>query len=141
MELRWDGVPSLADALRMLKEQAARTPPPQWVRVVGGWTEFQFAERRMPTLDEINAVAPDTPVFVMHLYDRALLNAAALRAVGTREKLTIRPRAKFNTTRTAILRVFSSPSRTLTSSTRRSPRGRNSRGKISSIPLDSSSEN
>src|SRR5262245_29665057 len=49
MELRWDGVPSLADALRMLKEQAQRTPPPQWVRVVGGWTEFQFAERRMPT--------------------------------------------------------------------------------------------
>jgi hypothetical protein len=82
MELRWDGVPSLADALRMLKDQAARTPAPQWVRVVGGWTEFQFAERRMPTLDEINAVARDTPVFVMHLYDRALLNGAALRAVG-----------------------------------------------------------
>ena len=82
MELRWDGVPSLADALRMLKQQAARTPAPQWVRVVGGWTEFQFAERRMPSLDEINAVSPDTPVFVLHLYDRALLNAAALRAVG-----------------------------------------------------------
>src|SRR3984957_3417964 len=82
MELRWDGVPSLADALRMLKEQAVRTPPPQWVRVVGGWTEFQFAERRMPTLDEINAAAPDTPVFVLHLYDRAILNRAALRAVG-----------------------------------------------------------
>ncbi len=82
MELRWDGVPSLADALGMLKEQAARTPAPQWVRVVGGWTEFQFAERRMPTLEEINVAAPDTPVFVLHLYDRALLNGAALRAVG-----------------------------------------------------------
>jgi predicted amidohydrolase YtcJ len=82
LELRWDGAPSLADALRMLKEQAARTPPPQWVRVVGGWTEFQFAERRMPTLDEINAVSADTPVFILHLYDRALLNRAALRAVG-----------------------------------------------------------
>src|ERR1700739_4709313 len=82
MELRWDGVPSLADALRMLKEQALRTPNPQWVRVVGGWTEFQFAEKRMPTLDEINAVSPDTPVFILHLYDRALLNRAALRAVG-----------------------------------------------------------
>jgi len=82
LELRWDGVPSLADALRMLREQAQRTPPPQWVRVVGGWTEFQFAERRLPTLDEINAVAPDTPVFVLHLYDRAFLNGAALRAVG-----------------------------------------------------------
>ncbi|WP_193165616.1 amidohydrolase [Microbulbifer hainanensis] len=82
LELRWDGVPSLADALRMLEEQVARTPTPQWVRVVGGWTEFQFAERRMPTLDDLNRIAPDTPVFVLHLYDRALLNRAALRAVG-----------------------------------------------------------
>lgn len=82
MELRWEGVPSLADALRMLKEQAARTPAPQWVRVVGGWSEFQFAERRMPTLDEINAAAPDTPVFILHLYGRALLNRAAIRALG-----------------------------------------------------------
>src|SRR5512143_598200 len=86
MELRWDGVPSLADALAMLREQARRTPPPQWVRVIGGWTEFQFAERRMPTLEEINRVAPDTPVFVLHLYDRAIVNGAALRAMGyTRE--------------------------------------------------------
>jgi predicted amidohydrolase YtcJ len=86
LELRWDGVPSLADALRMLKEQADRTPAPQWVRVIGGWTEFQFAERRLPTLDEINAAAPETPVFVMHLYDRALLNGAALRALGYDKK-------------------------------------------------------
>jgi hypothetical protein len=86
LELRWEGVPSLADAMRMLREQAERTPSPQWVRVVGGWTEFQFAEKRMPTIDELNAAAPDTPVFVLHLYDRALLNQAALRAVGyTRE--------------------------------------------------------
>ncbi|WP_156293770.1 amidohydrolase [Serratia oryzae] len=82
LELRWEGVPSLADALQMLKEQALRTPSPQWVRVVGGWSEFQFAERRMPTLDEINAAAPDTPVFILHLYDRALLNRAALKVVG-----------------------------------------------------------
>jgi hypothetical protein len=82
MELRWDGVPSLADGLRMLREQARRTPPGQWVRIVGGWTEFQFAERRMPTLEELNAAAPDTPVFVLHLYCRALLNKAALRACG-----------------------------------------------------------
>jgi predicted amidohydrolase YtcJ len=82
LELRWDGVPSLSDALAMLKEQAIRTPPPQWVRVVGGWSEFQFAERRMPTLDEINAVSAETPVFVLQRYDRAWLNGAALRAVG-----------------------------------------------------------
>src|SRR5213079_18969 len=59
LELRWDGVPSLADALRMLKAQADRTPTPQWVRVVGGWNEFQFAEKRMPTLEELNQAALD----------------------------------------------------------------------------------
>lgn len=82
LELRWDGVPSLADAMRLLREQVARTPHGQWVRVVGGFAELQFAERRLPTLDELNDAAPDTPVFILHLYDRALLNRAALRAVG-----------------------------------------------------------
>jgi predicted amidohydrolase YtcJ len=82
LELRWEGVPSLSLALDMLREQAARTPAPQWVRVVGGWSEFQFVERRMPTLEEINAAAPETPVFILHLYCRALLNRAALKACG-----------------------------------------------------------
>ena len=82
MELRWDGAPSVTDALRRLKEQADRTPAPQWVRVVGGWSEFQFAERRLPTLDEINRAAPDTPVFILHLYGQALLNRAALNVLG-----------------------------------------------------------
>jgi len=82
MELRWDGVRSLADAMGMLKRQVAVTPAPQWVRVVGGFTEHQFVEKRLPTIEELNAVAPDTPVFLLHLYDRALLNGAALRAVG-----------------------------------------------------------
>src|SRR3984885_2043123 len=82
LELRWDGVRSLADAMAMLRRQIAITPPPQWVRVVGGFTEHQFAEKRLPTIEEINALAPDTPVFLLHLYDRALLNGAALRACG-----------------------------------------------------------
>jgi predicted amidohydrolase YtcJ len=82
MELRWDGVRSLADAMAMLKRQVAVTPPPQWVRVAGGFTAHQFAEKRLPTIEELNAAAPDTPVFLLHLYDRAFLNAAALRAVG-----------------------------------------------------------
>ncbi len=82
LELRWDGVRRLADAMSMLKRQVAVTPPPQWVRVVGGFTEHQFTEKRLPTIAELNAAAPETPVFLLHLYDRAILNAAALRAVG-----------------------------------------------------------
>ena len=81
-EVRWDGVPSLALALQMLKEQAGRTPAPHWVQVVGGWTPHQFKEQRLPTLDEINAAAGDVPCFVMHLYDRAFINKVGLRALG-----------------------------------------------------------
>lgn len=90
MELRWDGVPSLSIALAMLKTQADRTPAPQWVRVVGGWNEFQFKEKRLPTLTEINLAAPETPVFILHLYGFAMLNQAALRALGY-DKNTLNP--------------------------------------------------
>jgi predicted amidohydrolase YtcJ len=82
LELRWDGVPTLRQALAMLREQAIRTPKGQWVRVVGGWSADQFAEKRLPTLAELNAAAPDTPVFVLHLYQSALMNRAALKAAG-----------------------------------------------------------
>ncbi|PQO29838.1 amidohydrolase [Bremerella cremea] len=85
LELRWDGTPTIAEAMRQLKDQAQRTPPPQWVRVIGGWNEFQFAEGRMPTFQEINEAAPDTPVFILHLYDSAMLNKAAIRALGLDE--------------------------------------------------------
>ncbi|AJF68348.1 amidohydrolase [Streptomyces vietnamensis] len=82
LELRWDGVRSLRHALAMLRDQAGRTPKGQWIRVVGGWTAEQFAERRMPTVAELNAAAPDTPVFVLHLYQSALMNRAAVKAAG-----------------------------------------------------------
>jgi predicted amidohydrolase YtcJ len=82
MELRWDGVPTLALALQMLRDQTARTPAPYWVQVMGGFSAVQFAEKRLPTLAEINAAAPNTPVYVLYLYDRALINQAGLRALG-----------------------------------------------------------
>ena len=91
LELRWDGVPTLAKALAMVREQAARTPKGQWVRVVGGWSPFQFAERRMPTVAELNEAAPDTPVFVLFLYSKAFLNSAGVEALGIKPD-TVPPR-------------------------------------------------
>jgi predicted amidohydrolase YtcJ len=82
LELRWDGVPTLKLAMQMLREQAGRTPKGQWVRVVGGFNKEQFAEKRLPTISELNEAAPDTPVFVLNLYQSALLNRAAVKAAG-----------------------------------------------------------
>lgn len=84
-ELRWDGVTSLKEALRMLKEQADRTPEGQWVRVIGGWSPYQFEEKRMPTIEEINEATGDTPTFVLYLYSRGWLNKAGLEALGIDE--------------------------------------------------------
>jgi predicted amidohydrolase YtcJ len=82
MELRWDGVKTLKRAMEMLKEQAARTPPGVWIKVVGGWNEFQFAEKRQPTIDEINEAVPDKPVFITYLYGKAFLNKKGIEVLG-----------------------------------------------------------
>ena len=81
-ELRWDGVTSLKKALQMLKEQAARTPEGAWIKVVGGWNEFQFEEKRLPTLAEINEAVPDKPVFLLYLYGLGFLNQKGIATLG-----------------------------------------------------------
>lgn len=81
-ELRWDGVKTLKRALKMLKEQAARTPKGQWVRVIGGWSPFQFEEKRFPTPQEINDATGNVPTYVLYLYSRAWLNQAGLAVLG-----------------------------------------------------------
>ncbi len=85
LELRWDGVNSLKQALSMVSEQAKRTPKDQWVRVIGGWSQAQFEENRMPSPAELTKAAPDTPVFVLYLYSRGFLNAAAVEKLGITE--------------------------------------------------------
>ncbi|MEM1401965.1 MAG: amidohydrolase [Pseudomonadota bacterium] len=82
LETRWEGIDSLEEGLALIKAQAERTPAGQWVRVVGGWTPFQFKERRMPTVEELNNVAPNTPVFVLFLYSGGMLNQAGMDALG-----------------------------------------------------------
>jgi predicted amidohydrolase YtcJ len=81
LELRWDGVKSLKQGLAMIREQAQRTPKGQWVRVIGGWSPYQFEEKRMPTVAELNDAAPNTPVFVLFLYSQALMNKAGAKAL------------------------------------------------------------
>jgi len=66
----------------MLREQAERTPPGVWIKVIGGWNEFQFEEKRQPTIDEINAAVPDKPVFITYLYGKAFLNKKGIEVLG-----------------------------------------------------------
>ncbi len=95
LELRWDGVDSLERGLEMIREQAKRTPEGQWVRVIGGWSPYQFRERRMPTVAELNEASPDAPVFVLFLYSQGLLNAAGVRAFGLTPESVPPPGGRF----------------------------------------------
>lgn len=56
--VRWDGVPTLQRGLEMLSEQAKRTPEGQWVKVIGGWSPYQFKENRFPTMEELRKAVP-----------------------------------------------------------------------------------
>jgi len=81
-ELRWTDLPDLNAALGTIGAAAKQTPAGEWIRVVGGWHPCQFPDGREPTRGELDAVAPEHPVYVQALYEVAVLNSAALRAVG-----------------------------------------------------------
>ena len=95
LELRWDGIPSLNEALSRIKKQAERTPNPHWVRVVGGWSEFQFNEKRMPTVEEIEKNANNIPAYILHLYHCAIINKSAIDVVGYNKDTPHPPGAEF----------------------------------------------
>ncbi|WP_229455738.1 amidohydrolase [Massilia sp. KIM] len=80
--LRWDGVPTLRRALEMLSEQARRTPEGHWVKVIGGWSPYQFAEKRFPTMEELRKAVPNRPFIVQYAYNRAFMNDSAMKAFG-----------------------------------------------------------
>jgi predicted amidohydrolase YtcJ len=79
VELTWAGVPSLAKGLELIREASRSTPPGTWIKIGGGWTELQFAEKRGPTVAELNAAAPDRPVYVQRLYNTAWITPAGIR--------------------------------------------------------------
>src|SRR3954471_7512617 len=80
--VRWDGVPTLKRALEMLSEQAQRTPDGQWVKVIGGWSPYQFKENRFPTIEELRNAVSNRPLIVQYAYNQAFLNDLAMKAFG-----------------------------------------------------------
>lgn len=73
---------SIADVLDAVAEAAAERADGEWVLAGWGWHESHLAEDRLPTRDELDGAAPDNPVFVPRGAHVAVLNSAALAAVG-----------------------------------------------------------
>jgi len=85
-ELHWQSLRTLAAGLQQIAAASKEKPAGTWIVVAGGWMSTQFAERRLPTRAELDAAAPEHPVYLQILGQAALLNSAALKALGiTRE--------------------------------------------------------
>jgi predicted amidohydrolase YtcJ len=80
-ELRFDGVTTRAQAVRLLTDRVRKARAGEWIAVLGGWSEEQFTdEPRGFTQDELDKIAPNNPVVVQAVYNHSYLNTAALRA-------------------------------------------------------------
>jgi len=62
-EVNWIGAKSIEEALGRIRKAAQTKPAGSWLIVAGGWNEQQFAERRRPTQAELEAAAPENPVY------------------------------------------------------------------------------
>lgn len=54
----------IAGVQEILARRAAGVPDGEWVTSMGGWHTNMFAERRTPTLAELNEAVPDHPVLL-----------------------------------------------------------------------------
>jgi hypothetical protein len=93
-EVNWIGVPSLKEALEKIRRAAKAQKPGSWIVVAGGWTEEQFAEKRRPTAAEVNAAAPENPVYIQHLYDWLLLTPKAMEVLNIHSDADVAPGGK-----------------------------------------------
>lgn len=80
-ELRFDGITSRKQALKMLEERVRAARPGEWIVTLGGWSEEQFNdEPRGFPMAELDRIAPNNPVVIQAIYRHSYLNTAALKA-------------------------------------------------------------
>jgi predicted amidohydrolase YtcJ len=82
-QTRIDGITSRAKALEVIAAKAKASPEGQWVFVLGGWSEDQFADQPGAfTKTELDAAAPKNPVLIQKSYMAAYTNTLADQALG-----------------------------------------------------------
>src|SRR5580698_11089191 len=60
-DIRLETATSIADVQAMLKDRAKTVPAGAFITTLGDWNAKQFAEKRAPTLAELDQALPDNP--------------------------------------------------------------------------------
>lgn len=86
-ELRLEGVLSRKEALEKIAARAKELGPGsaigKWIFVIGGWHEQQFADKPGGfTQEELDAAAPNNPVYIQKTYSDFYMNALAIKLIA-----------------------------------------------------------
>ena len=82
-ETRIHGVTSRAEVMARITARAEELGPGKWVFILGGWHEQQFADKPGGfTREELDAAAPNNPVFIQKTYTAFYMNSMAEDILG-----------------------------------------------------------
>jgi predicted amidohydrolase YtcJ len=79
LSLRLDGVDSVAELQKRVKDAVAKLKPGEWL-VGSGWDQTLWADKKFPTRQQLDEVAPKNPVYLEHISGHvAVVNSVAIK--------------------------------------------------------------
>jgi predicted amidohydrolase YtcJ len=79
LNLSLNGVDSIAELQRLVKEDVAKKKIGEWV-LGSGWDQTRWPDKKFPTRLQLDEVAPNNPVFLVHISGHvAVANSEALK--------------------------------------------------------------
>jgi predicted amidohydrolase YtcJ len=88
-DVRLETAATLADVQAAIKARAKGVPAGAFITAMGGWNQAQFAEKRLPTLAELDAAAPDHPVLVFQSFTGPAATNTRGRAFFTSKSVAV----------------------------------------------------
>jgi predicted amidohydrolase YtcJ len=74
-DIELEGTTTIPQALALLKHRSQTIPSGAWVTTIGDWLPKQFAEKRNPTLAELDQAVPNDPVLIVPSFGLAITNS------------------------------------------------------------------
>jgi predicted amidohydrolase YtcJ len=82
IDATYPNVKSVADVVELVRERVASAKPGEWI-IGSGWDDAKFTEHRYLTRQDLDAVSPENPVYLVHVSGHlSVANGAALKAAG-----------------------------------------------------------
>jgi predicted amidohydrolase YtcJ len=82
---------SIVEVQQLIRNKAADLTPDDWITAIGGWSPEQFAEKRMPTQADLDAAAPNSPVYLQIGFDGPAVTNRRAKAFFEKRGINVGP--------------------------------------------------